>query len=177
MLRKVERQLIMIHSFQYYPKNRSIFLVWVKEADGVSDVWKNGKNVQGSIKLDLVAHLKSANSQPYAIKLKNRVLELCEFAEISDSIRILDIGCGIGSDVFRMADTLFNEGRTAIISGIDFNTEVITAHHLYVMQRNLLFPLIFNKWMPLRLFLKMESLMLFLHLVCCISLLKTLLKW
>lgn len=102
----------------------------------VSDVWKNGKNVQGEVKLDLVAHLKNANERPEATKMKNKGISLCDF-DIIEEPNVLDIGCGIGSDVFRIVDVLKEKNKKGSIVGIDFNTEMIAASKHLVGEENI----------------------------------------
>lgn len=92
----------------------------------VSDVWKDGKNEKDGVKLDLVAHLKNANNRPEAIKMKHQALDLFEFEKMDNPI-ILDVGCGIGCDIIRMAGMLEIANKSGSITGIDFNTEMVNA--------------------------------------------------
>jgi len=102
-------------------------------AKSVSDVWKDGQNVQDGVRLDLVAHLKNANQRPEAVKMKNRAVELCKL-ETTEHPTILDIGCGIGSDLLRMIDTLKTLNKSASLTGIDFNSEMVAGAQYEVSQ-------------------------------------------
>lgn len=96
------------------------------EKETVSDVWKDGKNVQGNVKLDLVAHLKNANEKPEAIAIKQKAVGLCDFDRFENPT-ILDVGCGIGSDIIRISELLELSSKSGSITGIDFNSEMIAA--------------------------------------------------
>lgn len=107
------------------------------ELKTVSDVWKDGHNVQDGVKLDLVQHLKNANARPEAVKMKNRALSISSVLKSLDNIQILDIGCGIGSDVVRMARIIQDNNHSGSLVGIDTNSEMIAAAEYLLSQESL----------------------------------------
>ena len=92
----------------------------------LSSVWKDGNNVdkETGVKLDLIKHLKSANEKPQVKKMKQFGISFTKIEEYENPT-ILDIGCGIGTDVFNFSDKLIDLKRNGKIIGIDFNKEVI----------------------------------------------------
>ena len=99
----------------------------------VSDVWKDGKNLQGGVKLDLVQHLKRMNERADVEKLKQKGIDLLSLLSY-DSPSVLDVGCGIGSDTLRVAKILSDSSKPARIVGIDFNTEMIAAANYFLSE-------------------------------------------
>ena len=64
--------------------------------------------------------LDRMNGSPLILQVKRRMLEVCP---VGEGDQVLDVGCGLGHEVFRLAELVGPHGR---VTGIDANSAMIT---------------------------------------------------
>ena len=64
--------------------------------------------------------LDRMNGSPLILQVKRRMLEV---RPVGEGDQVLDVGCGLGHEVFRLAELVGPQGR---VTGIDANSAMIT---------------------------------------------------
>ena len=64
--------------------------------------------------------LDRMNEDPLILQVKRQMLDVCP---VREGEQVLDVGCGLGHEVFRLAERIGPQGR---VIGIDANSAMIT---------------------------------------------------
>ena len=67
--------------------------------------------------------LDRMNGSPLIQQVKRQMLDVCP---VGEGDQVLDVGCGLGHEVFRLAELVGPQGR---VTGIDANSAMITEAH------------------------------------------------
>jgi ubiquinone/menaquinone biosynthesis C-methylase UbiE len=97
-------------------------------SEDFSNFYKDENNTLPSgLKPDLVQHLLQQRLSKDWLDVKQRVINVLDFERFDDAneIKILDIGCGLGIDLWMMADEAMRLGKTVSIIGLDQNSTLI----------------------------------------------------
>lgn len=105
-----------------------------------SNVWKDNQNTLPSgLKLDFVEHLQRQRLSPEWVQAKENLVQIMNLEQFDPNkqIEILDIGCGLGIDLFLVADEAIRLNRQVVIVGFDQNSTMINeAKLLYEKQKH-----------------------------------------
>jgi demethylmenaquinone methyltransferase/2-methoxy-6-polyprenyl-1,4-benzoquinol methylase len=91
----------------------------------MSSVWKDGGNERFGLKLDLVRHLLQQREEPQWMRCKKQLIDTLSLEKSTESLVIVDVGCGLGLDSIEMAKELARSPYGGKVIGIDFNSQMI----------------------------------------------------
>jgi ubiquinone/menaquinone biosynthesis C-methylase UbiE len=91
----------------------------------MSSVWKDGGNERFGLKLDLVRHLLQQREEPQWMRCKKQLIDTLSLEKSTESLVIVDVGCGLGLDSIEMAKELARSPYGGKVIGVDFNSQMI----------------------------------------------------